>query len=230
MKNKLEDTIKKQHQEDFIDLDAACYYSNIPLSELCSPKQILSKNSLKGTPAILPAFSVTAAIPRVTDNEIVLIDTYSKTSLRDANIAKELLQREMPSSEPAYFNVDCKRFDTENDKKVYGYPTEFAQVILNLLSNTKDILVEKEIKNPRIDMIIDSKGVLSIITIKDNAGGIHEKNQELIFDPYYSTKDSSKGTGLGLYISKLIIERNMGGELSVYNDNEGAVFKIVVTG
>ena len=47
MENKLEDTIKKQHQEDFIDLDAACYYSNIPLSELCSPEQILTKNSLK---------------------------------------------------------------------------------------------------------------------------------------------------------------------------------------
>ncbi len=120
--------------------------------------------------------------------------------------------------------------DIKNDKKVYGYPTEFAQVILNLLSNAKDVLVEKEIKNPRIDISIDSKGVLSTITIKDNAGGIHEKNQELIFDPYYSTKDSSKGTGLGLYISKLIIERNMGGELSVYNDDEGAVFKIIIAG
>ncbi len=122
-------------------------------------------------------------------------------------------------------NVNIK-----NDKKVYGYPTEFAQVILNLLSNAKDILVEKEIKNPRIDMSIESKGILSIITIKDNAGGINEKNQELIFDPYYSTKESSKGTGLGLYISKLIIERNMGGELSVYNDEEGAIFKIVIAG
>ena len=120
--------------------------------------------------------------------------------------------------------------DIKNDKKVYGYPTEFAQVILNLLSNAKDVLVEKEIKNPRIDITIDSKGVLSTITIKDNAGGIHEKNQELIFDPYYSTKDSSKGTGLGLYISKLIIERNMGGELSVHNDEEGAVFKIIIAG
>lgn len=120
--------------------------------------------------------------------------------------------------------------DVINDKKVYGYPTEFAQVILNLLSNAKDVLVEKEIKNPRIDIRIDSKGILSTITIKDNAGGIHEKNQELIFDPYYSTKDSSKGTGLGLYISKLIIERNMGGELSVHNDEEGAVFKIVIAG
>ena len=127
------------------------------------------------------------------------------------------------------FGIDLN-VNIKVDKTIYGYPTEFSQVILNILSNAKDILVEKKIKNPRIDIDIDSKGILSIITIKDNAGGIEEKNQELIFDPYFSTKDSSKGTGLGLYISKLIIERNMGGELSVFNDDEGAVFKIVVAG
>ena len=128
-------------------------------------------------------------------------------------------------------NFDIKlNVNIVSDKKIFGYPTEFSQVILNILSNATDILVEKNIKNPKIDLDINSKGVLSIITIKDNAGGIKEKNQELIFDPYFSTKDSSKGTGLGLYISKLIIERNMGGELSVYNDEQGAVFKIVVAG
>lgn len=57
-----EDITKKQHQEDFIDLDAVCYYSNIPLSELCSPEQILTENSLKGFPAILPASNINAAI------------------------------------------------------------------------------------------------------------------------------------------------------------------------
>ena len=127
------------------------------------------------------------------------------------------------------FNIKLN-VNVENDKKIYGYPTEFSQVILNILSNAADILVEKSIKNPQIDLNIDTKGILSIITIKDNAGGIAQKNQELIFDPYFSTKDSSKGTGLGLYISKLIVERNMGGELSVYNDDKGAVFKIVVAG
>lgn len=120
--------------------------------------------------------------------------------------------------------------DIKDDKKIFGYPTEFSQVILNIISNAKDILIERNIKKPKIEINIESKGVLSIITIKDNAGGIEEKNLEQIFDPYYSTKDLSKGTGLGLYISKLIIERNMGGDLSVSNNNEGAVFKIVVVG
>lgn len=128
-------------------------------------------------------------------------------------------------------NCDIKlNINIQNDKNIHAYPTEFAQVILNILSNAKDVLVEKKIKNPKIDLTIDSRGILSIITIKDNAGGIDKKNQELIFDPYFSTKDSSKGTGLGLYISKLIIEKNMGGELSVYNDEEGAIFKIAIAG
>ena len=120
--------------------------------------------------------------------------------------------------------------DVKKDREIYGYPTEYSQVILNLLTNARDILVEKKIKNPKITISIDSMGVLSIVKLRDNAGGIKEENFDLIFDPYFSTKDSSKGTGLGLYISKLIIERNMGGELSVTNDDEGAVFKIVLAG
>ncbi|WP_419768627.1 sensor histidine kinase [Arcobacter sp.] len=154
-----------------------------------------------------------------------------------------------PDKKKEYFNISdaCKKainlvdatlhnlsidliFDIKKDKKIFGYPTEYSQVILNLISNAKDILVEKQIKDPKINLTITSRGMQSIVTIKDNAGGIGEENLDLIFDPYYSTKDSSKGTGLGLYISKLIIEKNMGGELSVQNDEEGAVFKVIVLG
>ncbi len=128
-------------------------------------------------------------------------------------------------------NLSIELFlDIKNDKKIFGYPTEYSQVILNLISNAKDILAEKKISDPKISITIDSKGMQSIVTIKDNAGGINEENLDMIFDPYYSTKDSTKGTGLGLYISKIIIENNMGGDLSVENDNEGAIFKIIVLG
>ncbi|XPV67513.1 MAG: sensor histidine kinase [Halarcobacter sp.] len=125
--------------------------------------------------------------------------------------------------------IECK-VNVIRNKDIFGYPTEFSQVILNLLSNAKDILVEKNISKPKIELTIDTKGLNSIVTVKDNAGGIALENIDMIFDPYFSTKDTSKGTGLGLYISKLIIERNMGGELSVQNDNEGAIFKIVLVG
>ncbi|NVJ54021.1 MAG: HAMP domain-containing histidine kinase [Campylobacteraceae bacterium] len=120
--------------------------------------------------------------------------------------------------------------DVIEDKQINGYPTEYSQVILNLLMNARDILVEKGIEKPKITITIDTKGVLSIVKVKDNAGGIESEHLDLIFDPYFSTKNSSNGTGLGLYISKLIIEKNMGGELSVSNDQDGAVFKIILVG
>ncbi|RXK00194.1 histidine kinase [Arcobacter sp. CECT 8986] len=118
--------------------------------------------------------------------------------------------------------------ENKNDKLIYGYASEYSQVILNLLANASDILVEREIKNPKIDIIIEYENNYSIVTIKDNAGGIKEENMDLVFDPYYTTKDSTKGTGLGLYISKLIIEKNMRGHLVVSNSSEGAVFKISI--
>ncbi|MCJ8325772.1 MAG: HAMP domain-containing histidine kinase [Campylobacterales bacterium] len=115
-----------------------------------------------------------------------------------------------------------------NDKKINTFLREYSQVILNIISNAKDVLVEKKIKNPKIEIIIDSSSKYSKVYIKDNALGIKKKYLDLIFDPYFSTKDSKHGTGLGLYISKLIIEKNMQGELSVKNDKEGAVFMIKV--
>ncbi len=68
----------------------------------------------------------------------------------------------------------------------------------------------------------------AVITVEDNAGGIEEEYLDLIFEPYFTTKESSKGTGLGLYMSKMIIEKNMNGELSVENTKKGAIFKVVV--
>ena len=110
--------------------------------------------------------------------------------------------------------------------EIYGYKGEFAQVLLNLMSNAKDILIQREIKNPRIDLEVDYKDGYAIVTVTDNANGIEEEILEEIFEPYFTTKSSSKGTGLGLYMSKMIIEQNMGGELSVENKENGACFKV----
>ncbi len=117
-------------------------------------------------------------------------------------------------------------FEIKKKSEAFGYPMDFSQVVLNILTNAKDILIEREIQNPKIYLTIDSKKNKSFVTIKDNAGGINPDYFDTLFDPYFSTKDS--GTGLGLYISKYIIEKNMGGELSVKNDKDGAVFKIVL--
>ncbi len=111
---------------------------------------------------------------------------------------------------------------------INGYEREFAQVMLNLISNAKDILNQREIKNPQIDIVIDYINGESVITVEDNAGGVDEEYMEMIFEPYFTTKESSKGTGLGLYMSKMIIEKNMNGELSVENTQKGALFKVQI--
>ncbi len=106
------------------------------------------------------------------------------------------------------------------------YSNEVKQVILNLLKNSEDVLLERKIQNPKITIETVEEESCQVLIIKDNAGGIDEDVINMIFDPYFSTKKEKDGTGLGLYMSKTIIEDHCKGKLSVYNDTEGAVFKI----
>jgi len=104
---------------------------------------------------------------------------------------------------------------------VLGYPNEFQQVILNLVNNAKDALIEKKIQAPYIKIELFSDTSYGYIKISDNAGGIDNQMIKKVFEPYFTTKEKDGGTGLGLYISKMIIEKNMDGQLSVSNGNEG---------
>ena len=104
----------------------------------------------------------------------------------------------------------------------YGFKSEFQQVILNIINNSKDALISNKVNNPTLDINIKD----GIITIIDNAGGIPQDIINRIFEPYFTTKEQGEGTGMGLYMSKMIIEDNMNGELSVVNDGDGAKFII----
>jgi len=108
------------------------------------------------------------------------------------------------------------------------YANEVKQVLLNLLKNAEDALLEQRPKDPTITIETpqDIESHKVVIVIRDNAGGIPEHIIDKIFDPYFSTKHSKDGTGLGLYMSKTIIEKNCHGKLRVHNDNDGAVFTI----
>jgi signal transduction histidine kinase len=81
--------------------------------------------------------------------------------------------------------------------------------------------MEKKIKNPYIKIVVSSDRDKGYIRVSDNAGGIDEKTMDKIFEPYFTTKEENGGTGLGLYISKMIIEKNMHGELTISNQGEG---------
>lgn len=112
--------------------------------------------------------------------------------------------------------------------KIEGYVNEIAQAILNILSNAKDILIERAIIHPVITIYVKQEGNKGIIEISDNAGGIHIEPIEKIFEPYFSTKHAKSGTGIGLYMCKNIIEKNNHGELHVKNLNKGATFTIIL--
>ena len=119
-------------------------------------------------------------------------------------------------------------FNILENSMVNGYKNEYSQVILNVLSNAKDILIERNIENPRIKVEIKCGDNFGIVKIEDNAGGIKKDIIEKIFDPYFTTRHKTQGTGIGLYMSKNIIERNMRGFINVRNEKEGAVFTIKV--
>ena len=106
------------------------------------------------------------------------------------------------------------------------YTTEIQQVILILLKNAEDALVDNEIKNKTIEIITYKENDFAIIEIQDNAGGIASDIIYKIFDPYFSTKKAKEGTGIGLYMSKMIINDHCKGEITASNNQDGAIFKI----
>ena len=109
-----------------------------------------------------------------------------------------------------------------------GYKNEFAQVILNVLNNAKDAIMLNKITEPMININIRTKKGNAVVTIEDNGGGIPEEIIDRIFDPYFSTKAKTEGTGIGLYMSKMIIEKNMGGILFAESAKSKAKFTIKI--
>ncbi len=118
--------------------------------------------------------------------------------------------------------------ETKGDIFTYGHPNEFAQVILNILLNARDAINSKGIRKPIVRIKTYTKESKLYLEISDNAGGIDLDIIDNIFDPYFSTKDKVDGTGLGLYMSKMIIEKSMEGNIWAKNGKDGAIFIIEV--
>ncbi|SFP78438.1 Histidine kinase-, DNA gyrase B-, and HSP90-like ATPase [Hydrogenimonas thermophila] len=118
-------------------------------------------------------------------------------------------------------------YEDNNNYTLNNYKNMFTQIIINILNNAKDALLERNIDNKQIYIELQNNDIELIILIKDNAGGIPEDIIDKVFDPYFSTKNEKNGTGLGLYISKIILEERMNGKIDVKNDRNGAIFKII---
>lgn len=123
----------------------------------------------------------------------------------------------------------CRPQDPCRESKYLGYPGEFRQVLLNLISNAKDALTEGAgVENGNIIVELSDDSKAYTLVVKDNGGGIPLHVMSKIFDPYFTTKEEGKGTGIGLYMSKTIIENHMKGKLLVANSDTGAVFRIIL--
>jgi len=109
----------------------------------------------------------------------------------------------------------------------YGLKNEYAQVIINLISNAKDILTVRAVAKGHIVIEIDQNAEYSKVSVIDNAGGIKDEDFSHIFEPFF-TKEKSNGTGIGLFMSRMIIENNMKGIITVGNVDDGVAFCVTV--
>ncbi len=118
-----------------------------------------------------------------------------------------------------YGNVDYSK-----NTMITGVESEISQVIINILNNAKDVIKEKHIPKPwvKLELIVEQDGYF--ITIEDNGGGIPANVVSKIFDPYFTTKHQSQGTGLGLHMSYRIITESFNGKIYVRNTENGAKF------
>lgn len=118
---------------------------------------------------------------------------------------------------------------SDTDPIIDGYPNEYSQVLLNILMNAKDAFSERDPALPRILTITSlAEGGKATVTIADTAGGIPGEILNKVFEPYFTTKGPDKGTGVGLFMAKTIIEKNLNGTLTVRNTDNGAEFRIEV--
>ena len=114
------------------------------------------------------------------------------------------------------------------DIEVLGITNELTQVIINLINNSKDAFIHNSILLREISITTKKENSFAVIEVQDNAGGIAKENLEKIFEPYFTTKHKSRGTGLGLFMSRMICEQGLGGTLDVKSKKNTTTFSIKI--
>jgi signal transduction histidine kinase len=161
-------------------------------------------------------------------NTVNDFSNFFKPSKRsETTTAGEMIERALfiMSSSLRKNNIDVM-VDDSAPNQIKTYPNEIIQVLINLIKNAENALLKRQIEKPIIFINAYEKGNYLFIEVSDNAGGIDEKIIDRIFEPYFTTKNAADSTGLGLYMSKFIIEESCGGTLDVVNGKEGALFTI----
>lgn len=163
------------------------------------------------------------------------IDVF-RNFFKPSKAKEQFLVSEAIQSALSIINVQLYSHDVEielflEDIAVFGYENEFKQAILNILNNAKDAIALKKEKrdfSPKISIKTEKKDQKCSITLSNNGGRVSNEVKQRMFDPYYTTKFENKGTGIGLYMCKTIIEGNMQGEIDVQNSKDGVIFEILL--
>ncbi len=144
----------------------------------------------------------------------VFRDFYRPEKKKTTFNIKDSIDKALSFISPALrFHAIALGLDVDPGLTAIGFPKEYIQVLLNIMTNARDVFVEKRTEKPRLEVKAFEDGTRAVVTISDNAGGIPDEIIDKVFDIYFTTRESSGGTGVGLYMSKNIIEKNMGGKL-----------------
>jgi len=154
---------------------------------------------------------------------------FNRDKDRQAFSVREVLERSVSFIESSlrYNNITVE-IDVDDDLVAVGYPNEFCQALLNIIGNAKEIFRERSTNCPQIWIHAFREQEKTVVTITDNGGGIPDDVIGRIFEPYFTTRSPENGTGLGLSMSRTIIEKNMGGTLTAANIAGGARFRIEI--
>jgi C4-dicarboxylate-specific signal transduction histidine kinase len=155
---------------------------------------------------------------------------FSPTKDREQFIVSDAIKESIKFVKDSYLDNSVKLIDRTQDREteIYSYKNELMQVIMILLNNSRDAVVGNKIANPEVIVDFFKQNGEIKICVKDNGGGIEDDIMDRIFEPYFTTKFKSEGTGVGLYMSKMIIEDSIGGKLSLKNFEDGVLASIIL--
>ena len=156
---------------------------------------------------------------------------FSPTKEKEWFVVSDAIGESIKFVQDSFDDGDVALIDKTQDKatQIYSYKNELMQVLMILLNNSRDAVISKKVENPQVVVNFLQEGSELKICIEDNGGGIPEDILDRVFEPYFTTKFKSDGTGVGLYMSKMIVEDSIGGKLVLENYNDGVLASLTIS-
>jgi C4-dicarboxylate-specific signal transduction histidine kinase len=156
---------------------------------------------------------------------------FSPTKEKELFVVSDAIKESIKFVKDSYLDSSVELIDRtqDGDTQMCSYKNELMQVIMILLNNSRDAVVGNKVEKPQVIVDLVHRDEKIEIHVKDNGGGIDDDIMDRIFEPYFTTKFKSDGTGVGLYMSKMIIEDSIGGELILENDDNGVLATLILS-